>query len=184
MKRLMLCVLVLAIVASMSFAWDVGGSTATAIVANKDEQMLIAGQEWDFGIGILDIDVSGEIIHALPAKETFWEWEIGPSVTFCPNDELTVGGAFGGEKDIPLGNISAFVDIRVENVGADIDFLFSAVEGADRFQGAEFSVFFTTDWLEARVGYMRTEHGEPDMNIPEALHGGGFYGTATTKYTP
>jgi len=103
-------------------------------------------------------------------------------VTFCPNNELTVGGAFGGEKDIPLGNISAFVDIRVENVGADVDFLFSAAEDVDRFQGAEFSLFFNTDWLDARVGYMWTENGEPDMNIPEALDGGGLYATATIKY--
>ncbi len=182
MKRLMLCLLVLAIVAGTSFAMDVSGSTTTSIIGNEDEQMLIVGQEWGFGIGILDISVSGEITHALPVKETFWEWEIGPSVTFCPNDELTVGGAFGGEKDIPLGNISAFVDIRIENAGADIDFLFSAAEDADRFQGAEFSLFFNTDWLEARVGYMWTEHGEPDMNIPEALDGGGFYGTAKIKY--
>lgn len=182
MKRLMLCLLVLAIVAGTSFAMEVSGSTTGSIIGNDDEQLLILGQEWGFGIGILNIDLSGESTRALPTKEIFWEWEISPSVTFCPNDELTIGGAFGGEKDISLGDISAFVDIRIENVGVDIDFLFSAAEGVDRFQGAEFSAFFTTDWLEARIGYMLTENGEPDMNIPEVLDGGGFYGTATIKY--
>jgi len=182
MKKLLMVLVVLAIVAGMSFAVDVSGSTTTSISANKDEQMLIAGQELGFGIGILDIDVSGEITHALPAKETFWEWEIGSSVTFCPNDQFTVGGAIGGEKDIPVGDISAFVDVRIENVGADVDFLFSAAEDADRFQGAEFSVYFDVGSLACRVGYMWTENGEPDTNTPEALTGGGFYGTATISY--
>jgi len=173
---------VLAIVAGMSFAVDVSGSTTASVVTNKDEHMVIAGQEFGFGIGILDIDVSGEITHALPAKETFWEWEIGSSVTFCPNDQFTVGGAIGGEKDIPLGDISAFVDVRIGNVGADVDFLFSAAEDADRFQGAEFSVYFDVGSLACRVGYMWTDNGEPDTNTPEALTGGGFYGTATISY--
>ena len=182
MKRLLMVLVVLAIVAGMSFAVDVSGSTTASVITNKDEHMVIAGQEWGVGIGILDIDVSGEITHTLLAKETFWEWEIGSSVTFCPNDQFTVGGAIGGEKDIPLGDISAFVDIRIENVGADVDFLFSAAEGADRFQGAEFSVYFDVGSLACRVGYMWTDNGEPDTNTPEALTGGGFYGTATISY--
>lgn len=182
MKRLMLCVLVLAIVASISFAMDVSGSTTGTVAGNEDEQKIIAAQEWGFGIGILDIDVGGEITHTLPAKETFWEWEIGSSVTFCPNDAFTVGGTFGGEKNVPIGDITAYADIRVENVGVDVDFLFSADEAKDAFQGAEFSAFLDVGWLEARVGYMWTEHGEPDMNTPEALDGGGLFATATIKY--
>ena len=69
-----------------------------------------------------------------------------------------------------------------ENVGADVDFLFSAAEGAARFQGAEFSVFCNTGWLEARVGYLWTENALPDINAPELLANGGFYGTATISY--
>ena len=179
MKRLMLCAVVLAIVASMSFALEVGGSTSTDIIGNEDETQMFVDQEVNIGIGILGIDASFGLDYFLPAKEHSWDYELGADVTF---GIFTVGGTFGGDKDAHLGDITTFADIRVENVGMDIDFLFSADETKDRFQGADFSAFFNTDWLEARIGYLWTEHGEPDINAPELLTGGGLYARAKIIY--
>jgi len=179
MKRLMLCLLVLAIVACMSFALEVGGSTTTGVAGNKDEQRIEVAQEVDIDLGILHIDVDGEVDYDLPVKEVFWEYEIGASV---PVSIFTFGGKLGGDKDVKLGNLKAYVDIVYETVGADIDFKFSADEAKDAFQGAEFSVFFDIGPLACRVGYMWTEHGEPDENTPAALTDGGFFAKAKISY--
>jgi len=175
----MLCVVVLAIVACMSFAMDVSGSTATAIIGNKDETQIFVDQEVNVDIGLLGLDASFGVDYFLPAKEKSWDYEIGADVSF---GIFTVGGTFGGDKDAHLGDITAFADTRIENVGMDVDFLFSAAEGVDRFQGADFSAFLDVEWLEARVGYLWTEHGEPDINAPELLTDGGLYAKAKIKY--
>ena len=182
MKRLLIVLVVLAIVAGMSFAVDVSGSTTTSVIGNDEEQQLEVGQEFDIDFSFLHFDADGEVVYKPAVKETFWEYEMGASVIFCPNDQLTVGGTFGGDKDVKLGDITAYTHIVFETVGADVDFLFSADEAKKKFQGAEFSVYFDVGSFACRVGYMWTENGEPDMNTPEALPGGGFFGTATIRY--
>lgn len=182
MKRLLMVLVVLVIVTSMSFALDVGGSTTTAIIGDKDVQRFEVWQEIDIDLGIFHFDVDGEVAYDLPVKETFWEYETGASVTFCPNDQFTIGGTIGGDKDVKLGDITAYADIVLGTVGADVDFLFSADETKDAFQGADFSMYFAIGKLACRVGYLWTENGEPDINAPELLTNGGLYAKATINY--
>ena len=177
-KRALIMLLVLVIVAGTSFALEVGGSTTTGISGNKDEQIIIVEQEIDFDLGAFHVDVDGEVEYDLPVKEHTWEYEIGASYAFSI---FKVGGAFGGNKDLKLEEYSLFADIVYETVGADIDFLFSADETKDVFQGAEFSVFFDVGSMACRVGYMM-KSGEVDANTPAALDEGGFYAEGTITY--
>jgi len=180
MHKVALIVLgVLVAVASISFAVELGGSTTGSIAGNKDEQKIIVEQEVDIDVGILHFDIDGEVAYIPDVKETSWEYEIGASV---PISVFTFGSTIGGDNEVKLGDVAAYVDMVYENIGADIDFLFSADEGKDAFQGAEFSVFFDIGSLACRVGYMWTENGEPDVNTPEALIEGGFYATGTITY--
>lgn len=182
MKRLLMVLVVLAIVAGMSFAVDVSGSTEMSGIGDGDQQRLEVAQEIDIDLGVFHFDVDGEIDYDLPVKETFWEWEVGTSVMFCPNEMLTIGATAGGDKDVKLGDITAYTNIVFGTVGADVDFLFSADETKDAFQGADFSVYFDIGKLACRIGYLWTENGEPDVNAPELLTNGGFYVKAKISY--
>ena len=178
MRKVLLTILVLAMVASISFAVEIGGSTTGSIAGNKDEQKIIAEQEIDIDVGILHFDVDGEVAHVPGVKETTWEYEIGASV---PVSVFTFGSTIGGDNEVKLGDATVYVDMVYENIGADIDFLFSADETKDNFQGAEFSVFFDIGSLSGRVGYMM-KSGEVDANTPATLDEGGFYATGTITY--
>jgi len=179
MRKLLTMLVVLVMVASISFAVEVGGSTTGSIAGNREEQKIIVEQDVDIDVGILHFDVDGEVAYKPDVKETSWEYEIGASV---PISVFTFGSTIGGDKDVKLGDITLYADMVYETVGADVDFLFSADETKDGFQGAEFSVFFDIGSLSGRVGYMLTENGEPDVNTPAALTEGGFYATGTITY--
>jgi len=113
-------------------------------------------------------------------KEYAVNYLLGASYTFSI---FKVGGSIEGNRDVKLGNMKAYADIApCEQAGADIDFLFSADKTKDAFQGAEFSAFYNPGAFEFRIGYMWTENGEPDVNVPEALAAGGFYAKVKCSY--
>jgi len=178
-KRLMLCVVMLAIVAGISFALEIGGSTAVAGIGNPDEKVFQIDQEIDIDLDALHFDVNGGLDYLLPEKDWMWNYEIGAFYVFSV---FTFGGTFAGDRDVKLGDLTAYADIVYEMVGIDVDFLFSADETKDAFQGAEFSAFFNPGPCEFRVGYMWTELGAGDVNAPEALEKGGLYGKAKISY--
>jgi len=176
-KRLMLCVVMLAIVAGISFALEIGGSTAVASIGNAEEQRIEIDQEVDIDLGAFHFDVDGGVDYLLPTKERLWNYEIGTSYVFSV---FTFGGTFAGDQDVKLGTITAYADIVHGDVGADVDFKFSADETV--FQGAEFSAFWNPGPLELRLGYLWTELGAGDVNAPEVLEKGGLYGKAKISY--
>ena len=179
MKHLLIIVLVFVMVASISFALEVGGSTAVAGIGNADEQRIEIDQEVDIDLGAFHIDVNGGFDYDLPVKEYAANYLVGASYTFSI---FKVGGSIEGNRDVKLGKMKAYADIAAGDVGADVDFLFSADGAKDFFQGAEFSAFYNPGSFEFRVGYMWTENGEPDVNVPEALTNGGFYAKVKCSY--
>ena len=179
MRKVLLTILVLAIVAGTSFAVEIGYKTTGGIAGNGDEQIIIVEQETDIDLGAFHIDADAEVEYALPAKEHTWEYEVGASYAFSI---FKVGGEVGGNKDLNFEEYSLFADVVFETVGADFDILFSADETKDVFQGLEVSVYFDVGPVSLRVGYMLTENGEPYINTPEALTEGGFYATGTITY--
>ena len=179
MKKLLTVLVVLVMVASVSFALEVGGSTATAIIGNGDQQRLEVDQEVDIDLGAFHFDVDGGVDYDLPVKEYAANYLVGASYTFSI---FKVGGSIEGNRDVKLGAMKVYADIAVENVGADVDFLISADETKDIFQGAEFSAFYNPGPFEFRVGYLWTENGAPDINAPELLTDGGLYVKAKFSY--
>ena len=182
MRKLLTIVLGLVMVASVSFALEIGGSTAVAGIGNEDQQRIEVDQEIDVDLGALHFDVNGGVDYDLPGKEYAANYLVGASYTFSI---FKVGGSIEGDREVKLGDIEVYADIRHENVGADVDFLFSA-DGAKAqiFQGAEFSGFFNPAPFEIRIGYMLTpeDGGAVDANTPEALDGGGFYAKVKCAY--
>ena len=180
MKRLMLCVVVLAIVAGMSFAIEIGGSTAVSGVGNDAEQLLRIEQV--INVSVADFSVSLDCLTydwLFADKESAWDYEVNASYGL---EAFTFGAIFVGEKDTALDTIQPYIDFAIGPVGADVDVLLSMVKEKDVFQGAEFSAFWNPGPLELRIGYMLTNEATVDANTPEALDGGGFYGTATISY--
>jgi hypothetical protein len=178
MKQILAVIAMLAIVAGISFA-DIGGSTATAIIGNADEQRVEVDQEFDIDVDALHFDVNGGCDYTFHDKKRAWDWLVGASYSFSI---FKVGGSLEGNKDVKLTVIKAYADITMGDVGADIDFKFSADPAADPFQGAEFSAYWNPGPVEIRVGYNWTELGEPDVNVPEALTDGGLYAKAKISY--
>jgi len=178
MRKLLTIGLVLAIVAGTSFGLEVGGSTSAAYAGNADERLIMIDQEIDIDLDALHFDVDGGLDFLLPENERAWDYEIGAAYTISI---FTFGATVGGDKDVKLGDVAAYADIVYENVGADIDFLFSADSAKDGFQGAEFSAFCNPEPFEFRVGYMM-KSGAVDANTPEALTEGGFYAKAKYSY--
>ena len=180
MKRLLMVLVVLAIVAGMSFAVEVGGSTAVAGIGNPDEKVFQVDQEIDIDLDALHFDVNGGLDYLVPEKDWMWDYEIGASYTILI---FTFGSTVAGDKDVKLGDITLYADITpCEQAGVDIDFLFSADETKDAFRGADFSMFYNPGPCEFRVGYLWTENALPDINAPELLANGGFYVKAKISY--
>ncbi|MFH1737995.1 MAG: hypothetical protein ABIH23_03225 [bacterium] len=181
MHKMLIVLMVLAMVAGMSFALEVGGSTAVAGVGNADEQRLEVDQEIDIDIGVLHLDVNGGFDYTFHDKAKFWNYDIGGKYTL---GILTVGASFTGNQDLKFNEIKAFGDIVAGPVGADVDALFSADPEKDFFRGAEFSGFWKPGPVELRIGYMMVPDGGKnlDKNTPEALTGGGLYAKAKLSY--
>jgi len=176
MKRLTILLLVLLMVCSISWTIDFGGSTAIAGVANADAQRVEVDQDIDIDIGPLHIDLAGGLDYdgAVAA-----DYSVGASVGFFI---FTIGGSVAGDKDIPLGDVKANLDVVAGVVGADVDVLLSADAEKEVFQGAEFSAFWNPGPLELRVGYLLTTEGAGEINAPEVFDDGGIYATAKITY--
>ena len=184
MKKLLAIVMVLAIVAGISFALEVGGvkiggSTAAAIINNETEGVIEIDQEVGVDIGALHFDAEVGIDVTLPAKEKTWEYEVGASYTFLI---FKVGSSLAGEKDLHFDEIKAYVDIASGPVGGDVDVLFSADQDNDPFQGADISAFWKPGPAEIRIGYLYTEVGDGGSNAPEELTDGGIYAKIKVSY--
>ncbi len=179
MKKVFVLIIVLAMVAGISFALEIGGSTEASGIGNSEEQIIFIDQEIDVDIDALHFDLDGSIEYPLPAKELLWDYEIGAAYTISV---FTFGGTIAGDKDLELDVVTAYGDIVVGNVGADVDFEFSADKTKDPFQGVDISAFFNPGPFELRVGYLLTENGAPDVNAPDLLEKGGVYGKIKFTY--
>ena len=179
MKKIFVLIIVLAMVAGISFALEIGGSTEASGIGNGEEQIIFVDQEIDVDIGALHFDLDGSIEYPLPAKDLLWDYEIGAAYTVSV---FTFGGTIAGEKELELDVVTAYVDIAVDNVGVDVDFEFSADATKDVFQGVDISAFFNPGPFELRVGYLLTENGAPDVNAPGLLDKGGIYGKVKFTY--
>ena len=179
MKRIFILIIVLAMVAGISFALEIGGSTVAAGIGNGEEQKIEIDQEIDIDLDALHFDVDGGVDYVLPVEDWLWDYEIGAAYTVSV---FTFGGTIAGNKDLNLDVVTAYADIVVGEAGVDVDFEFSADETKDAFQGADFSAFFNPGPFEFRVGYLLTENGAPDVNAPELLEKGGIYGKIKFNY--
>ena len=179
MKRLTIILLVLLFVASAISALGFAGSTTAAVIGNSDQQRIEVDQECDIDLGALHFDVDGGVDYDLPVKEYAANYLVGTSYTF---GIFKVGGSIEGDRAVKIGPITAYADIVFENVGADVDFLFSADDTKDAFQGADFSMYFDIGELACRIGYLWTQNGAPDINAPELLADGGLYGKLKITY--
>lgn len=182
MKRLLIVLVVLAAVAGISFAVELGGSTAAATAGNDAEQVLEVDQAITVDIDALHFDLSAGYDYKFHTKDYLWDYEVAAKYTL---GIFAFGGSIAGNRDVYLGNIKAYADIAYESVGADVDFLFSADQAkAQIFQGAEFSGFFNPGPLEIRIGYMLTpgDGSAVDANTPEALAGGGLFAKVKVTY--
>ncbi len=183
--KLLTILMVLAVVAGMSFAVDFGGSTEVGVTANADEQKIAVIQEIDIDLGPLHVDLDGEldydsmIVESINVGHASGEYEIGAELAVSV---FAFGGTIAGDDVLALGDITAFVGIAVGDVGADVSTLLSADAENDAFQGAEFSAFWNPGPLELRVGYLLTSEGAGDENAPEAFDNGGAYATAKISY--
>ena len=79
MKKLLMVLVVLAIVAGMSFALEVGGSSAITGYGNEDAKTFEADQEIDIDLDALHFDVNGGLDLALPGKDWCWDYTLGAS---------------------------------------------------------------------------------------------------------
>jgi len=183
MKRLLLVLVVLVVVAGISFAQvEFSGSTAVSAAGNDAEQSLIIEQVVNVSVGNFAVALdSFEYAYAFADKEGTWCWEIDANYALDP---FTFGSIAGGDTDLYLDSIQPYVDFAMGPVGADVDFLLSADKDKDVFQGAEFSAFWNPGPLEIRVGYMLTPDGGSavDENTPDALAGGGVFGKVKLSY--
>ena len=177
MKRLTILILVLAIVAGISWAVDFGGSTAVGAVANADEQRVEVDQEIDIDIGPLHVDINGGLDYA--GEDILADFKLGAEVSFSV---FKIGALITGKQSVPLNEIKAFIDIATGPVGADVDVLLSADAEKDVFQGAEFSAFWNPGPLELRAGYFLTSSGVGEINVPEVFDDGGIYGKIKISY--
>ena len=177
--KLFILIIVLAMVAGISFALEIGGSTEAAGIGNGEEQKIEIDQEIDIDLDALHINLDGGVDYKLPEEDWLWDYEIGAAYTVSV---FTFGGTIAGEKDLELDEVTVYTDIVVGNVGADVDFEFSADATKDFFQGVDISAFFNPGPFEFRVGYLLTENGAPDVNAPELLEKGGIYGKVKFSY--
>ena len=179
MKKIFLLIIVLAMVAGISFALEIGGSTEASGIGNGEEQIIFVDQEIDIDLDALHIDLDGGVDYVLPVEDWLWDYEIGAAYTVSV---FTFGGTIAGNKDLNLDVVTAYADIMAGEVGVDVDFEFSADETKDTFQGADISAFFNPGPFEFRIGYLLTENGAPDINAPELLTQGGIYGKVKFSY--
>ena len=179
MKKVFVLIIVLAMVAGILFALEIGGSTEASGIGNGEEQIIFVDQEIDIDLDALHFDVDGGIDYVLPVENWLWDYEIGAAYTVSV---FTFGGTIAGNKDLNLDVVTAYADIVAGEVGVDVDFEFSADVTKDAFQGADFSAFFNPGPFEIRVGYLLTENALPDVNAPELLEKGGIYGKIKFSY--
>ena len=175
--KLTIFVLVLVMVASMSFGIDFGGSTAVAGVVNAEAQRVEVDQDIDVDIGLLHIDLTGGVDYA--GEDILADYSLGASITFSV---FKLGGSIAGNQGVAMTDVKAFLDIATGDVGADVDVKLSADPEADVFQGVEFSAFYNPGPLEFRVGYLLTTIGAGDVNVPEVFDAGGIYAKAKFTY--
>ena len=179
MRKILALVMIMLMVSIFGFALDIGGSTALAGIGNVEDQKFELDQVVDIDLGIFHFDVDGGLDYKLPEKDWLWDYAVGASGTFSV---FTLGGSIAGNQGVKLDALKAYLDIAVAPVGADIDFLFSANEAKDIFQGAEFSAFYNPGPFEFRIGYLWTENGAGEVNAPEVFTNGGIYGKAKINY--
>ena len=185
MKRLLAILVVLAIVAGISWAVDFGGSTVVGAAANADLQKIEVDQEIDIDIGPLHIDLAGGvdydsmILGNIIVGHVSADYEIGAKVGFSI---FSVGGSIAGNDGVSMTDVKAFLDIAAGPVGADVDVLLSADSENDVFRGAEFSAFWNPGPVELRIGYLLTSAGVGEINTTEVFDDGGFYATAKISY--
>ncbi len=185
MKRLLTILVVLAMVASVSFAVDFGGSTAVGVTANAEVQKVEVDQEIDVDIGPLHLDLNGGldydsmIIESINVGHVSADYEIGAELGVSV---FTIGGSITGDDAVPLKDIKAGIGIATGDVGGDVDVKLSADPENEIFQGAEFSAFWNPGPLELRVGYFLTSNGVGEINVPEVFDDGGFYAKAKISY--
>ena len=179
MKRILTFVMIMLMVSIFGFAFEIGGSTALAGVGNLEDQKFELDQVIDIDLGPLHFDVEGGLDYKLPEQDWLGDYLFGASSTFSI---FTLGGSVAGNQGVKLDALKAYLDVVVDSVGADVDFLFSADAEKDAFQGAEFSAFFNPDPIELRIGYMLTENGAADFYTTEALTKGGIYAKAKVNY--
>ena len=179
-KRALIVLVVLAVVASMSFAGPVSGSTTAAAIGNADEQRVEVDQEFDIDLGAFHVDVNGGFDYDLPEKEYAMNYLLGGSYAFSV---FKVGASMEGNRDVKVDVVKVYVDAAHENVGADVDLLLSGDKADENvFQGVEFSAFVNPGPFEIRVGYLLTEVGDGGVNAPEELTNGGFYAKVKCTY--
>lgn len=176
MKRLLTILVVLAMVAGISWAIEFGGSTEVGAAANAEEQKAEVDQEIGIGIGPLQIDIECGLDYD---GEIAADYEIGAEVGVSV---FTFGGSIEGDDKQALGDITAFIGIAVADVGADVYAELSADTEKDTFQGAEFSAFWNPGPIEIRAGYLLTSEGAGDDNTPEVFDDGGIYGKIKISY--
>jgi len=185
MKRLLTILMVLAIVAGISWAVDFGGSTAVSVAANADEQKVEVDQEIDVDIGPLHLDLNGGldydsmIIESINVGHVSADYEIGAKVTASI---FSIDGSITGDETVLLKDIKAGIGIATGDVGGDVDVKLSADPENEIFQGAEISAFWNPGPLEIRIGYLYTSLGAGDVNTSEVFDDGGIYGKIKISY--
>jgi hypothetical protein len=196
-KKLLAVIVVLVMVAGISFADVViGGSTSTGFANNADEGKLEIDQEIDIGVGKFHFDVNPGIDYKWPEKDMSWDYFFG--VVYKPISVITTGWCIKGDQDFELrgGEIrravsddAVFHDMNVDfeidlpsGVGFNTHIQFSVDPDNDFFQGLEISGYWHWDALELTAGYLLTENGLPDKNAPELLDDGGIFAKAKIKY--
>ena len=185
MKHVLAILVVLVMVAGISWAVDFGGSTAVGVTANAEVQKVEVDQEIDVDIGPLHLDLNGGldydsmIIESINVGHVSPDYEIGAKVGFSI---FTVGGSITGDEAVSLKDVKAFLDIAVGDVGGDIDIKLSADPENEIFQGAEFSAFWNPGPLELRAGYFLTSSGVGEINVPEVFDDGGIYAKIKISY--
>ncbi len=180
MKKILTILMILILGISMVYAVDISGSTAANIMAKDDYKEVWIEQDFDVDVNALHFDIIGNVNYDLGLEEEGWDYELGASYAL---EYFVFGGSLIGEKDIELDAIKGYVDFAIGDLGFNTTVLFSGNEENDRFQGAEFYVFYKPEPIEITVGYLFTDVGaEVAEEAPNEPLDGGFYAKAKISY--
>ena len=184
MKKLLMVLVVLAIVAGMSFALEVGGSSAITGYGNADAKTFEADQEIDIDLDALHFDVNGGLDLALPGKDWCWDYELGASYVLSA---FTFGGTIAGDSAVKLGTMTVSADFVVDSFGINSYLELSANKAVNFYRGVDVSIFFNPGPAELRFGmtYLDEIAVVDDVgysNAPAAVEGFGIYGSAKISY--